>query len=204
MSNLVIGICGGSGSGKTTLAKSIKETLGDKALIISMDNFYKYQPNTTYEERCKTNYDHPNAFDTDVMVECLKDLKEGRNTRIPIYDFTIHNRSDEPWMEIESKPIIIIEGILLFAVPAAVALLDRKIYVDTDADIRLMRRLERDMKKRARSFESVKKQYFETVRPMHLEFVEPFKAIADIIVPEGKENPVAKEMLIESILHRSK
>lgn len=202
MSNLVIGICGGSGSGKTTLASSIKDKLGDKAVLISMDNFYKFQPNTTYEQRSKTNYDHPSAFDTDIMVNCLKELKENKTTKIPIYDFTIHNRSSEPWMDVKPAPIIIIEGVLLFAIPEAVKLLDRKIFVDTAADLRLIRRMERDMTERARSFESIKSQYLETVRPMHLEFVEPFKAIADVIVPEEKENQAALDMLIDSLIHK--
>lgn len=200
MSSLVIGICGGSGSGKTTLAQSLVESLGDKAVLISMDSFYKFQPNTSYEERSKTNYDHPNAFDVDIMVSCLNDLKQGRSTKIPVYDFTIHNRSSQPWQEVDSVPIIIVEGILLFAIPQVVELLDRKIFVDTDADIRLMRRIERDMTERARSLESIKDQYFTTVRPMHLQFVEPFKAIADIIIPEGSPNPAALELLISALL----
>ncbi|MBO4818872.1 MAG: AAA family ATPase, partial [Firmicutes bacterium] len=133
MSNLVIGICGGSGSGKTTLAKNIEAALGNNAVLISMDSFYKAQPGTTYEQRCLTNYDHPNSIDIDVMVKCLADLKEGRATDIPVYDFTIHNRSDEPWQHLESAPVILVEGILLFAFPEAVKLLDRKIFVDTDA-----------------------------------------------------------------------
>ena len=200
MSSMVIGICGGSGSGKTTLAKNMAKSLGDKAVLISMDSFYRYQPDTTYEERCKTNYDHPSAFDVDVMAKCLSDLRDGKDTEVPVYDFTIHNRSDAPWEKVKSAPVVIVEGVLLFAIPQIVELLDRKIYVDTDADIRLMRRLERDMKERKRSLESVKEQYFTTVRPMHLAYVEPFKAIADVIVPEGGKNPVALEMLLGSLL----
>ena len=199
MSNLVIGICGGSGSGKTTLAKNIKEALGNNAVLISMDSFYKAQPGTTYEERCLTNYDHPNSIDIDVMVKCLRDLKEGRSADIPVYDFTIHNRSDEPWQQLKSAPVIIVEGILLFAFPEAVELLDRKIFVDTDADVRVLRRVERDMTERGRSLESIVKQYLETVRPMHLQFVEPYKAMADIIVPEGGKNDVALEIILGSV-----
>lgn len=200
MDSLVIGICGGSGSGKTTLAKGLAKKLGGKAVLISMDSFYKYQPDTTYEERCKTNYDHPSAFDVDVMAKCLTELKEGKSTTIPVYDFTIHNRSDKPWTKVDSAPVVIIEGVLLFAIPEVVKLLDRKIFVDTDADVRLVRRMERDMRERARSFESVKEQYFSTVKPMHLAYVEPFKAIADVIVPEGGKNPVAMEMILGSLL----
>ena len=199
MSNLVIGICGGSGSGKTTLAKNIEAALGNNAVLISMDSFYKAQPGTTYEQRCLTNYDHPNSIDIDVMVKCLADLKEGRATDIPVYDFTIHNRSDEPWQHLESAPVILVEGILLFAFPEAVKLLDRKIFVDTDADVRVLRRVERDMTERGRSLESIVTQYLETVRPMHLQFVEPYKAMADIIVPEGGKNDVALEIILGSI-----
>ncbi len=199
MSNLVIGICGGSGSGKTTLAKNIASALGNNAVLLSMDSFYKAQPGTTYEQRCLTNYDHPNSIDIEVMVKCLKDLKEGRATDIPVYDFTIHNRSDEPWQHLESAPVILVEGILLFAFPEAVELLDRKIFVDTDADVRVLRRVERDMTERGRSLESIVSQYLETVRPMHLQFVEPYKAMADIIVPEGGRNDVALEIILGSI-----
>ena len=199
MSNLVIGICGGSGSGKTTLAERIANELGDRAVLISMDMFYKYQPNTSYEQRCLTNYDHPNAFDVDILVKCIKDLKEGKPTEIPVYDFTIHNRSDEPWTRVEPAPVIIIEGVLLFAIPEAVKLLDRKIYVDTDADVRVLRRIERDLTERKRDFQSVRDQYLNTVRPMHLQYVEPFKAIADIIIPEGGKNDTALDILINSV-----
>jgi len=202
MSSLVIGICGGSGSGKTTLAKNIKAALGNNAVLLSMDSFYKAQPGTTYEERCKTNYDHPNSIDGEIMVRCLKDLKEGRATDIPVYDFTTHNRSDEPWEHLESAPIVVIEGILLFAFPEAVQLLDRKIFVDTDADVRVLRRVKRDITKRGRSLESVIDQYLTTVRPMHLQYVEPYKAMADIIVPEGGKNDVALEMILDSIFKK--
>ena len=199
MSNMVIGICGGSGSGKTTLAKNIAASLGNNAVLICMDSFYKAQPGTTYEQRCLTNYDHPSSIDIDIMVKCLRDLKEGRATDIPVYDFTIHNRSDEPWEHVESAPVIIVEGILLFAFPEAVELLDRKIFVDTDADVRVLRRVERDMTERGRSLESIVSQYLETVRPMHLQYVEPYKAMADIIVPEGGRNDVALEIILGSI-----
>ncbi len=199
MSNLVIGICGGSGSGKTTLAKKIKDALGTNAVLICMDSFYKAQPGTTYEQRCLTNYDHPNSIDIELMIKCIQDLKDGRATDIPIYDFSDHNRSSQPWEHLESAPVIIVEGILLFAFPEAVKLLDRKIFVDTDADIRVLRRVKRDVNKRGRSIDSVMKQYLETVRPMHLQYVEPYKAMADIIVPEGGKNEVALDIILASV-----
>jgi len=202
MSSLVIGICGGSGSGKTTLAKKIKDALGHNAVLISMDSFYKAQPGTTYEQRCLTNYDHPNSIDGELMEKCLRDLRNGRGTDIPIYDFTIHNRSEEPWEHVESAPVIIVEGILLFAFPGLVKLLDRKIFVDTDADVRVLRRVKRDITKRGRSLESVIDQYLTTVRPMHLQYVEPYKAMADIIVPEGGKNEVALQIILDSVFKK--
>ncbi len=195
MKRIVIGFCGGSGSGKSTLARKVKEEFGDQATIVCMDSFYKAQPNTTYEERCKTNYDHPDAFDADIMLQCVKDLKEGRDTKVPVYDFTIHNRSDQPWEDVKSTPIIVLDGILLFAFPQLVELMDVKVFVDTDADVRILRRLHRDVRKRGRSVESVMEQYLGTVKPMHETYVEPYKRLADIIVPEGGRNTVACAMI---------
>ena len=195
MKRIVIGFCGGSGSGKSTLARKVKEEFGDQATIVCMDSFYKAQPNTTYEERCKTNYDHPDAFDADIMLQCVKDLKEGRDTKVPVYDFTIHNRSDQPWEDVKSTPIIVLDGILLFAFPQLVELMDVKVFVDTDADVRILRRLHRDVRKRGRSVESVMEQYLGTVKPMHETYVEPYKRLADIIVPEGGRNTVACSMI---------
>ena len=200
--NIVIGICGGSGSGKSTLARKLKEEFGDQASIVSMDSFYKYQPDTTYEERTKTNYDHPDAFDADIMIECVKELKAGQDTKIPIYDFTIHNRSDQPWETVKATPIIILDGILLFAFPELVALMDIKIFVDTDADVRILRRVHRDVIRRGRSVESVIDQYLNTVKPMHEAYVEPYKKLADIIIPEGAHNSIAREMVISIIRER--
>ena len=200
--NIVIGICGGSGSGKSTLARKIKEEFGDRASIVSMDSFYKYQPNTTYEERTKTNYDHPDAFDTDIMIECVKELKSGRDTKIPVYDFTIHNRSSQPWETVKATPVIILDGILLFAFPQLVELMDIKVFVDTDADVRILRRVHRDVIKRGRSVESVIDQYLNTVKPMHEAYVEPYKKLADVIIPEGAHNSVAREMVISIIKER--
>ncbi|MBQ3932061.1 MAG: uridine kinase [Firmicutes bacterium] len=200
--NIVIGICGGSGSGKSTLARKIKEEFGDRASIVSMDSFYKYQPNTTYEERTKTNYDHPDAFDADIMIECVKELKAGRDTKIPVYDFTIHNRSSQPWETVKATPVIILDGILLFAFPQLVELMDIKVFVDTDADVRILRRVHRDVIRRGRSVESVIDQYLNTVKPMHEAYVEPYKKLADVIIPEGAHNSVAREMVISLIKER--
>ncbi|MBR3302381.1 MAG: uridine kinase [Firmicutes bacterium] len=200
--NIVIGICGGSGSGKSTLARKIKEEFGDRASIVSMDSFYKYQPNTTYEERTRTNYDHPDAFDADIMIECVKELKAGRDTKIPVYDFTIHNRSSQPWETVKATPVIILDGILLFAFPQLVELMDIKVFVDTDADVRILRRVHRDVIKRGRSVESVIDQYLNTVKPMHEAYVEPYKKLADVIIPEGAHNSVAREMVISLIKER--
>ena len=200
--NIVIGICGGSGSGKSTLARKVKEEFGDMASIVSMDSFYKFQPNTTYEERTKTNYDHPNAFDADIMIECVKELKSGKDTKIPVYDFTIHNRSSQPWETVKATPVIILDGILLFAFPQLVELMDIKVFVDTDADVRILRRVHRDVIKRGRSVESVIDQYLNTVKPMHEAYVEPYKKLADVIIPEGAHNSVAREMVISLIKER--
>ncbi|MCR5009873.1 MAG: uridine kinase [Clostridia bacterium] len=200
--NIVIGICGGSGSGKSTLARKIKEEFGSRASIVSMDSFYKYQPNTTYEERTRTNYDHPDAFDTDIMIECVKELKSGKDTKIPVYDFTIHNRSSQPWETVKATPVIILDGILLFAFPQLVELMDIKVFVDTDADVRILRRVHRDVIKRGRSVESVIDQYLNTVKPMHEAYVEPYKKLADVIIPEGAHNSVAREMVISLIKER--
>ena len=200
--NIVIGICGGSGSGKSTLARKIKDEFGDRASIVSMDSFYKFQPDTTYEERTKTNYDHPDAFDTDIMIECVKELKDGKDTKIPVYDFTIHNRSSQPWETVKATPVIILDGILLFAFPQLVELMDIKVFVDTDADVRILRRVHRDVIKRGRSVESVIDQYLNTVKPMHEAYVEPYKKLADVIIPEGAHNSVAREMVISLIKER--
>jgi len=202
MKTMIIGICGGSGSGKTTLSKKLIESLGDKATIVYMDNFYKFQPNTTYEERCLTNYDHPDAFDADILIQCVKELKEGKNTKIPVYDFTIHNRSEEEWQTVEAKPIIILDGILLFAIPELLEFFDLKIFVDTPADIRILRRLRRDVRDRARSIDSVIEQYTTTVKPMHDKFIEPTKKYADIIVPEGGKNEKAYNLIINALVHQ--
>lgn len=202
MKTIVIGLAGGSGSGKTTLAKKIVAELGDDAVLINMDSFYKYQSLPTYEERCQTNYDHPDAFDSDLLRDSIQMLKDGKDAEIPVYDFTIHNRSDEPWIRVKSAPVIVVDGVLLFAFPEIVELLDLKIYIDTPADIRILRRLLRDFTERQRSVQSVVDQYLTTVRPMHDIYVEPKKKLADIIVPDGGFNKAAYTLIIDAIKSR--
>ena len=195
---LVIGIAGGSGSGKTTLQKRLMERFGDEIAVLSHDNYYRAHDDMPFEERCKLNYDHPDAFETEMMVNQLRDLKAGRTIHCPTYDYTNHNRAPEV-LTVEPRPVIVVEGILIFADPALRQEMDIKIFVDTDADVRLARRIRRDVAKRGRSLESVLNQYLETVKPMHEQFVEPSKKNADIIVPEGGKNLVALEMIMERI-----
>ena len=195
---LVIGIAGGSGSGKTTLMKNLMQTFGDVATVISHDNYYKRHDELTYEERCLLNYDEPAAFDTSLMVYQLDQLRHGQAVDCPVYDFTIHNRSDET-VRIEPRKVIIVEGILIFQDPQLRELMDIRIYVDADADIRLCRRIKRDVNKRGRSLESVLNQYRQTVKPMHELYVEPSKKYANIVVPEGGKNRVALEMIEDRI-----
>ena len=172
--SLVIGIAGGSGSGKTTLLKNIIQTFGPAITVISHDNYYKRHDELTYEERCKLNYDEPDALETDLMVAQLQLLREGKEILCPVYDFTVHNRSDET-VCVKPERVIIVEGILIFENKARRDLMDIKIYVDADADIRICRRIKRDVNKRGRSLESVIIQYQETVMPMHEKYVEPSK-----------------------------
>ena len=192
--SLVIGIAGGSGSGKTTLLKNIIQTFGPAITVISHDNYYKRHDELTYEERCKLNYDEPDALETDLMVAQLQLLREGKEILCPVYDFTVHNRSDET-VCVKPERVIIVEGILIFENKALRDLMDIKIYVDADADIRICRRIKRDVNKRGRSLESVIIQYQETVKPMHEKYVEPSKKYADIVVPEGGKNLVALAMI---------
>ena len=191
---LVIGIAGGSGSGKTTLLKNIIATFGPAITVISHDNYYKRHDEMTYEERCKLNYDEPDALETDLMVRQLAQLRKGEEILCPVYDFTVHNRSDETIL-IKPEKVIIVEGILIFENKELRDLMDIKIFVDTDADIRICRRIKRDVNKRGRSLESVITQYQETVKPMHEKYVEPSKKYADIVVPEGGKNLVALAMI---------
>lgn len=197
---LVIGIAGGSGSGKTTLVKNLMAQFGPKITVLSHDNYYKRHDELTYEERCLLNYDEPAAFDTSLMVYQLDQLRHGQSIQCPVYDFTVHNRSDET-LTIHPEQVIIVEGILIFENKELRDLMDIKIFVDTDADIRICRRMKRDVNKRGRSLESVIMQYQQTVKPMHEKYVEPSKKYADLVVPEGGKNVVALAM-IEGCIRR--
>ena len=195
---LVIGIAGGTGSGKTTLMNNLIREFSGMVTILSHDNYYKRHDDLTYEERCKLNYDEPAALETDLMAEHLDILRRGEAIDCPVYDFTVHNRSNET-ITIVPKKVIIVEGILIFENKELRDLMDIKIFVDTDADVRLCRRIKRDVNKRGRTLESVLTQYQDTVKPMHEQYVEPSKKFADIIVPEGGKNLVALEMIIGRI-----
>ena len=195
---LVIGIAGGTGSGKTTLMKNIISRFGDVVTVLSHDNYYRRHDELTYEERCKINYDEPAALETDLMARHLDLLRQGESIQCPVYDFTQHNRSDET-IEVVPKSVIIVEGILIFENESLRNLMDIKIFVDTDADVRLCRRIKRDVNKRGRTLESVLTQYQETVKPMHEKYVEPSKKYADIVVPEGGKNLVALDMIMGRI-----
>ena len=195
---LVIGIAGGTGSGKTTLMKNIIQRFGDVVTVISHDNYYKRHDELTYEERCLLNYDEPAAFETELMTAHLDQLRQGNAIECPVYDFTVHNRSGET-VTIVPKKVILVEGILIFADEALRSLMDIKIFVDTDADIRLCRRIKRDVNKRGRTLESVLTQYQTTVKPMHEKYVEPSKRYADLVVPEGGKNVIALDMILGRI-----
>ena len=191
---LVVGIAGGTASGKTTLMKNLIQVFGGEVTVLSHDNYYKRRDEMPYEERCKLNYDEPAAFDTSLMVYHLEQLRRGCSVECPVYDFTVHNRSDETILLIPKK-VIIVEGILIFENEDLRKLMDIKIFVDTDADVRLCRRIKRDVTKRGRSLESVLTQYTDTVKPMHERYVEPSKKYADLVVPEGGKNMVALSMI---------
>ncbi len=195
---IVIGIAGGTGSGKSTITKKLIQRFGDNVSVIHHDNYYKAHHNMPYEERCKLNYDHPNAFDTDLLIRAVEDLKNGLEVTCPVYDFTIHDRSEETVI-VKPARVIIVEGILIFESRELCSLMDIKLYVDTDADVRILRRITRDVRDRGRSLESVIDQYLQTVKPMHEQFVEPSKKNADIIIPQGGHNRVALEMVIQRV-----
>lgn len=221
MRPLIIGIAGGSGSGKTTIAQRVRASLArsiersarqdgeaaaESVVIIEHDAYYRDRDDLTYEDRCQLNFDHPDSLETSLLVEHLKALRESTPIDLPIYDFKHHRRSSET-KRLGATPAIIVEGILVFAEPTLRDQLDVKIYVDTDADIRAFRRIRRDIEQRGRTFDSVREQYYKTVRPMHLMFVEPSKRYADVIIPEGGENRIGVELvtaLVERIreLHR--
>ena len=191
---IVIGIAGGTGSGKSTLINNIKKQFSDEITILSHDFYYKAHHNLTYEERCALNYDHPDAFDTELMIEHIRRLKQWQEIQRPVYDFTIHDRAEETVIVKPSK-VIVAEGILIFENKELLDLFDIKVFVDTDADVRIIRRILRDVQERGRTLESVVTQYLTTVKLMHEQFVEPSKKNADIIVPEGGFNVVALDML---------
>ncbi len=196
---LVIGICGGTGSGKTTIANRIMESLpGESVIMLQQDHYYKDLPHMSYEERSKQNFDHPDSIDTPLMVEHVRALREGKAIERPSYDFTQHRRREET-VRIEPRPALIVEGILIFENLALRDLMDIKIFVDTDADLRFIRRLRRDIEDRGRTVSSVIQQYLATVRPMHNQFVETGKRYADIIIPEGGYNEVGIDLVIQKI-----
>ncbi len=200
MASFVLGIAGGTGSGKTTLVRHLQERLGANVSVISCDNYYKRHDELPYEQRCRLNYDHPDAFDMDLMVEQIEALRRGETIACPVYDFTVHNRSNETLL-IPPTDVIILEGILLFADARLRALMDVRIFVDADADVRILRRVVRDVSQRGRSLESVVRQYLTTVKPMHEQYVEPSKRFAHIIVPEGGQNLVALDMIVQRVRH---
>ena len=195
---LVIGIAGGTGSGKTTLMKHLLERFGSDVTVLSHDNYYRRRDDMPFEERCKLNYDEPAALETDLMARHLQALRNGQAIDCPVYDFTQHNRSGET-VRIHPRRVIIVEGILIFENKALRDLMDIKIFVDTDADIRLCRRIKRDVRDRGRTLESVIEQYQTTVKPMHEKYVEPSKRYAHIVVPEGGKNAVALDMIVGRI-----
>ena len=196
---VIIGVTGGSGSGKTTVSRAIFEQLhGHSLLMLQEDSYYNDQSDMPFEERIKTNYDHPNAFDTELLVKQLKDLLDWKTIEKPIYDYTEHTRSSEV-EKVEPKEVIILEGILVLNDPALRDLMDIKIFVDTDDDIRIIRRIQRAIEERGRSLQSVIDQYKSTVKPMYHQFIEPTKRYADIIVPEGGENQVAIDLLVTKV-----
>ena len=189
---MIIGIAGGTGSGKTTVTRKIKEYFGED------DNYYKRHDELCYEERAKLNYDHPDAFDTAMMVEDLRRLRAGEAVRCPVYDYSIHNRTDDT-VEVRPTKVVIAEGILIFQDPGLREQMDIKIFVDTDADTRILRRILRDVKERGRTLESVIGQYLTTVKPMHEQYVQPSRKYADIVMLEGGHNLVALDMIIQRI-----
>ena len=195
---LVIGIAGGTGSGKTTLMKRLLERFGNDVTVLSHDNYYYRRDDMPFEERCKVNYDEPAALETDLMTQHLDALRHGQAIDCPVYDFSQHNRSNDT-LHIEPRQVIIVEGILIFENPELRDLMDIRIFVDTDADIRICRRIKRDVNKRGRSLESVIEQYETTVKPMHEKYVEPSKKYAHIVVPEGGKNVVALDMIVGRI-----
>ncbi len=196
---LVIGLAGGSGSGKTTIARTIMERVGrDRIAFVQHDAYYCDQSDVPFEIRAQVNYDHPDSLETSLLIKHLHALRAGQAVDVPVYDFSLFTRTHET-TRIEPRPVILVEGILIFVDPLLRALFDIKLYVDAPADLRFIRRLQRDMTERNRSPESVIRQYLETVRPMHIEFVEPTKRFADLILPEGGFNPVGVDVIVARV-----
>jgi uridine kinase len=196
---LVIGIAGGSGSGKTTVAQEILQRVGpERIAFLQHDSYYKDLSGLPPAQRAEVNFDHPNSLETDLLIEHVAALRDGKAVDVPIYDFATHSRTDQTFT-VQPRGVILVEGILIFTEPALRDMFDVKIFVDTDSDIRFIRRLERDRSERRRTTESVIKQYQSTVRPMHLEFVEPSKRYADVIIPEGGFNTAALDMVVARI-----
>lgn len=196
---LVIGIAGGTGSGKTTVAHRIVKRIGSQHVtLISQDSYYKHQPDLTPEQRARVNYDHPDSFDNCLLLSHLQQLRQGVAIDVPIYSFSEHLRLNET-IRVEPKPVVVLEGILVLADAPLRDEMDIKVFVDTDADVRVLRRIARDLKERGRTIESVFAQYLDTVKPMHEAFIEPSKRFADLIVPEGGENEIAISLLASRI-----
>ena len=195
---MVIGIAGGTGSGKTTITRRLIQSFGEEVSVVHHDNYYKAHHDMPYEERARLNYDHPNAFDTDLMLRHIRQLKAGKSIQCPVYDYSIHDRTDKTVL-IRPTRVIIVEGILIYESLELCREMDIKIYVDTDADVRILRRIVRDVRDRGRSLDSVIDQYLSTVKPMHEAFVEPSKRYADVIIPTGGQNLVALDMLVDRI-----
>ena len=195
---LIIGIAGGSGSGKTTLTKRLVQHFGDALCVVTNDNYYRAHNDLSYDERAQLNYDCPDAFENELFVEQLALLRQGRSVNCPVYDYTVHNRSDRT-IRLESRPIILVEGILIFADESLRQQMDIRVFVDTDADVRLARRVLRDSEERARSVRSIVDQWQNTVKPMHELYVEPSKKHAHVIIPEGGHNTVALDMIVDRL-----
>jgi len=199
MKPYIVGVAGGTGSGKTTIARKIAESLpSEMVTILEHDAYYLDRGELSYEERCALNFDHPDALETSLLVTHVRTLKRGERIEVPMYDFKIHRRGPHT-RRVEPTPIVLVEGILLFSDEPLRTELDLKLFVDTDADIRVLRRVRRDMEHRGRSFESIREQYYRTVRPMHLQFVEPSKRWADLIIPEGGHNGVALDLITAKV-----
>lgn len=195
---LTIGIAGGTGSGKTTVTRRLRQTFGESVCVMNHDDYYKRRDELTYEQRTRINYDEPAAFDNDLMLEQLAALQRGESVLCPVYDYTVHNRSSETRL-LRAAPVIVVEGILILENQSLCDRMDIKVFVDTDADVRILRRVIRDVRDRGRSIESVREQYLTTVKPMHELYVEPSRRRADVIIPEGGRNEVAMELLIQRV-----